>query len=145
MLFRSTTVMEVNKTGATLTNDLINGITSLTYGGTLTLVATGDPLSAGDSFHLFDAVTYSGGCATLNLPDPGVGLAWDTSSLFTSGTIAVVSSGSPAAPVIVVQPLSQTNDVGATVNFSSCAGGVGHIAYQWLFNGGVLAARPMLR
>ena len=38
-------------------------------------------------------------------------------------------------PVIVTQPQSQTNAVGATITFSVGAGGSGTLACQWLFNG----------
>ena len=38
-------------------------------------------------------------------------------------------------PVIVTQPQSQTNAVGATITFSVGGGGSGTLAYQWQFNG----------
>jgi hypothetical protein len=38
-------------------------------------------------------------------------------------------------PAIAVQPLGQTNSVGATISFSVAATGSGTLNYQWLFNG----------
>ena len=84
-------VMEFNKSGATLTSDLVNGITALSYGGTLALVANGDPLISGDAFKLFNAVSYAGAFATLSLPTLNAGLSWDTTRLLADGTIAVVA------------------------------------------------------
>lgn len=84
-------VMELNKSGATLTSDLVNGITALTYGGTLALLANGDPLLSGDAFKLFNAVSYTGAFVTLNLPALKPGLSWDTTRLLSDGTIAVIS------------------------------------------------------
>jgi hypothetical protein len=83
------TVMEINKTGLALTSDLVIGVTTLSYGGTLTVTATGDTLVAGDSFQLFGASASSGAFTTMDLPVLGAGLFWDTSSLFTAGTLRV--------------------------------------------------------
>ena len=50
-------------------------------------------------------------------------------------------------PVIVAQPHSQTNAVGATITFSVGAGGSGTLACQWLFNGTNIAgatANPLV-
>lgn len=82
-----TTAIEISKTGSVLTNDFITGVSTLTYGGTLTLTAAGAALTDGDTFNLFDAATFSGSFATLNLPPLPDGLAWDTSRLAIDGTI----------------------------------------------------------
>lgn len=89
-----TTTMELNK--ATGTNDTIVGATSITYGGTLTVVNLGGTLAAGDTFKLFGAWAYSGTFTSTNLPALSAGLAWDTSGLLADGTIKVVSSAPPA-------------------------------------------------
>jgi endonuclease/exonuclease/phosphatase family metal-dependent hydrolase len=50
-------------------------------------------------------------------------------------------------PVIVTQPQSQTNTVGATITFSVGAGGSGTLACQWQFNGTNIAgatANPLV-
>jgi hypothetical protein len=93
-----TTVMEVNKTGATLTNDLVAGVTTVTFGGTLTVNASGDVLVGGESFTLFSANHYAGAFAATNLPALGTGLHWDLSQLAQNGTIRV------AAPALVANP-----------------------------------------
>ena len=40
----------------------------------------------------------------------------------------------PAAPLIITQPVSQTNEIGATAVFTVTASGYPFPAYQWLFN-----------
>ena len=50
-------------------------------------------------------------------------------------------------PVIITQPQSQTNTVGATITFSVGAGGSGTLACQWQFNGTNIAgatANPLV-
>ena len=93
----ATNIMEINKTGATLTNDLVNVGGTLTYGGTLTVTATGNALAAGDGFQLFTAGNYTGGFGVFNLPPLGAGLIW-TNTLSTDGRLAVVSGTNP--PVV---------------------------------------------
>ena len=94
LMLRGTTLMEVNKSGVRLTHDLVNGTGFLNYGGTLTVLAGGDPLVAGDTFKLFNAAKYSGTFARLKLPTLDAGLSWDTSGLTTNGAIAV-TAGTP--------------------------------------------------
>jgi autotransporter-associated beta strand protein len=85
------TVIEVNKTGAVLTGDRVQGITTLTYGGTLTVVATGNALTNGDTFVVFGAANYAGGFTATNLPALAPGLIWDLSGLAVNGSIKVVA------------------------------------------------------
>jgi len=81
--------LKVSKSGATLVNDRINGPTAITYGGTLKLDITASPaLSVSDSFKLFSAGGYSGAFANVT-PIPAFGLAWDTSTLATDGTLRI--------------------------------------------------------
>ena len=63
-----TTVMKINRTGGTLSSDLIQGVSILSYDGVLKVTATGDPLAAGDSFKLFNATTYASNFSSTNLP-----------------------------------------------------------------------------
>jgi len=84
-----TAAMEIAKAGATLTSDVVQGATTLTYGGTLTVTASGDALVAGDVFTLFSATEIAGAFATLNLPPLAPGLVWDTSKLASAGSITV--------------------------------------------------------
>ena len=132
-------LMEINKSGANITNDRVNGIGALTYGGTLTLRAGGDAPAAGDAFKLFNAANYSGVFATLHLPALAPGLSWDTSRLTVDGTITV-TSGRPAL-ALAVQPLTQSRNAGGTVTFNSGAVGTLPIRYQWQFNGSDLAGK----
>jgi len=44
-----TNIMDVNKTGSVILNDVITNITTVTYGGTLQLNLTGTALAAGDA------------------------------------------------------------------------------------------------
>ena len=82
-----TVAADINKSGVTLTADKINVATALTYGGTLTVTASGDTLAAGDIFDLFDASSFSGSFTTINLPTAPSGAAWDTTQLIVDGTI----------------------------------------------------------
>jgi hypothetical protein len=88
-----TNVMEINKTAAT--RDLIQGLTSVTYGGTLSVVNLSGTLAAGDSFKLYDATSYSGAFSAIIPSSPGAGLGWDTSSLTVDGTLKVVTAVTP--------------------------------------------------
>ena len=90
--------MEINKAGVALTGDLVTGVNTLTYGGTLTVTATGDPLAEGDTFNLFDAATFGGAFTSFNLPALASCLVWDTSKLTVDGTIKVTRDTVP--PVI---------------------------------------------
>ena len=86
-----TSAFEINKTGITLTSDLANVAGTLALGGILNVTAGGDALTPGDTFNLFDAGTFSGSFATVNLPSlSDVNYAWDTASLNSAGTITVV-------------------------------------------------------
>jgi len=85
-----TTAFELNKTGTALTNDLVQGLAGVIYGGTLNVTCTGDALAAGDTFKLFDATSYSGSFGAVNMPALGTGLTWDVSQLGVGGTVTVV-------------------------------------------------------
>lgn len=87
-------IMELNAT--TGTNDLVRGLTSVTYGGTLTLSNLAGTITASNTFKLFSANSYSGSFATLSPANPGAGLAWNTNTLTTDGTIRAVSTAATA-------------------------------------------------
>ncbi len=136
------TWMKLSKSGTTLANDALTGITTLTCGGTLSVTNLGPTaLAAGDSFKLFNATTYAGAFTNFNLPSLGsTNLAWDTSKVAVNGTLAVY------APVTITnQPQSVTTNAGNNVAFNVGAGGSTPLGYQWRFNGtnwagGTLAA-----
>jgi autotransporter-associated beta strand protein len=104
------TTLELNKTGATLTNDKVQGVTTLTYGGTLTVTASGDALTAGSTFTLFSATTYAGSFTSITLPTLASGLEWDTSSLGTNGSITIIST----KPVVTVTATGTPAEAGPT-------------------------------
>jgi hypothetical protein len=85
--------MELNKTANT--NDVLRGAASIAYGGTLNLTNLAGALAASDSFTLFSAATYSGAFTKLIPPMAGSGLAWDTKSLITNGTLRVAVAPKP--------------------------------------------------
>ena len=85
-----TSAFALNKTGTTLTNDLVQGLTGVTYGGTLNVTSTGDALTAGDTFSLFNSTNYAGSFTSINLPTLGTGLTWSTSQLGVNGTVKVI-------------------------------------------------------
>jgi len=88
-----TTFMAINKTGATLTNNSVTGVTNLTLGGTLTVSTSGDALTGGESFTLFSANHYSGAFTATNLPALRANLHWDLSQLSQNGSIRVLGVG----------------------------------------------------
>ena len=82
----SSTVMKLNKTAGT--NDVIVSLASITYGGTLSVTNLGGALTNGDSFKLFNAVSYNGTFASEILPPLPPGSFWDTSGL-TNGSLKI--------------------------------------------------------
>ena len=102
----------------TATNDSIQGLTSVTFGGILSVTSTGT-LQSGDTFQLFKAGTYSGSFAATNLPTLGSGLTWDTTSL-TNGTIKV--AGGSGTSQFTQAPL-RLSDGNFQLKFSGASGG----------------------
>ena len=94
------TAMELNAT--TRTNDVIRGLTTVTYGGTLILSNLTGTLTSSNVFKLFDANSYQGAFAALSPAIPGPGLAWNTNTLATDGTLRLVST----SPVTMSQSRS---------------------------------------
>lgn len=94
------TFMELNKGAAT--NDLLRGATSIAYGGTLQLTNNAGALALGDAFKLFSASAYSGAFNSLMPPTPGSGLAWNTSTLTTDGTLRVSMAPRPVITIFAM-------------------------------------------
>jgi autotransporter-associated beta strand protein len=90
------TLMEINKTGAVLTGDKL-AAASIAYGGTLQVVATGDPLANGDAFQLFVAPALTGEFDSLLLPSLPPDLFWDPRRLGVDGTLSVTTNLPPEA------------------------------------------------
>lgn len=84
-----TLAVELSKTGPTRTNDALVVAGTLTLGGALNVMHSGDPLANGDTFQLLYAGTILGGFATNNLPSLTSGLHWDVSALATTGVLRV--------------------------------------------------------
>ena len=101
----STTVMELNKT--TGTNDLVTGVTTLTYGGTLVLKNLSGTLAPGDTFTLFTSGAYSGSFSSVSSQTPGQTVTWDVSQLAVNGTVKVATA--VAAPVMLTSAVSGGN------------------------------------
>ncbi len=120
---------QINKAGATLTNDRISGTTSVTYGGTLTIIPTGDTPVLGDSFQLFApgaGGTFAGGFSSITgLPALAPGLQWRTTSLLVDGTISVIDTASPpsASPggggYVGEQLVTLAADSGSTIYYTT--------------------------
>jgi len=87
-----TTIIELNRDAGT--NDVIRGLNSVTYGGTLIVTNLAGTPAPGDSFQVFSATTFGGAFATLNLPSLGFGLAWNTNAL-TNGILSVIATVPP--------------------------------------------------
>jgi autotransporter-associated beta strand protein len=127
----STNYMRISKTGGTLTNDLVKGLTgALSYQGTLVVAnVTSDttPLVAGDKFTLFTKTSggYGGGFGAFVLPTLDSGLSWDKSGLTVDGSIMVVNRvGTPtftpaAGGYIGATVVTISSDVGATIFYTT--------------------------
>lgn len=86
-----TLALNINKSGATFTQgQLVLGAKNLTYGGALTVTATGDALASGDGFILItNTGTKSGWFSSVTLPTLASGISWDTNDLATAGILDV--------------------------------------------------------
>jgi hypothetical protein len=80
--------MELDKSA--LTNDQLRVSGALTYGGSLVVTNLGGTLWAGDTFHLFNAPTPSGGFTATNLPPLPNGFSWQWAP--ASGTLSILST-----------------------------------------------------
>ncbi len=125
--------MDVNHT--TGTSDRVTGVTTLSYGGTLTVTNLAGTLAAGDSFTLFSATSYTGSFSAFNLPVLASGLVWDTSALATNGTIKVVSGASPSVATPAAATLLAGNSTASLSVFGADPGGEANLIYNWSATG----------
>jgi autotransporter-associated beta strand protein len=94
---------KVNLTAGT--NDQVVGISTLTYGGTLSLTNIGAlAYTNGTVIKLFDASTYVAGAVTIQPSSPGPGLMWDASQLPVDGTLHVTTLIAPTLANPARQP-----------------------------------------
>jgi RHS repeat-associated protein len=87
LLLEGTVDMDIDQT--TNTSDLLQDLTSVTYGGTLAVTNLAGTLAQGDTFTLFNATTYHGSFSSTTLPTVGSSLAWVDTGLNTTGTISL--------------------------------------------------------
>jgi len=97
-----TTLMDINKTGTSLSNDQIIASAPITFGGTLTVTASGATLLPGDLFVLFSAPSYTNVFTTFNLPTLTSNYVWDVSKLAIDGTLRVAQP-TPPSPRLAFQ------------------------------------------
>jgi autotransporter-associated beta strand protein len=88
-----TCFIEINQ--ALKTNDVVRGLSTVNFGGTLTVNNLSGAPTAGDSFNIFQAASYHGAFTAFNLPPLGAGLAWNTANLKVDGTLSVVATVAP--------------------------------------------------
>lgn len=123
LVLQGTAEMEIRKTFGGIIDSVL-GLDEVTYGGTLTVYAqAGTVFVNGDSFELFESLSYNGSFATLNLPDVSAqGLFWDTAMLAVDGTI----TASNTLPAPVFSPPGGSFFIPPTVTISSLQGSMIH-------------------
>ena len=89
-----TTYIELNQAAAT--NDNLSGLTSVNFGGVLSLVNLAGTLTTNDSFKIFSAASYGGAFTSITPTIPSPGLAWDGSTLTSDGTLRILQTVSLA-------------------------------------------------
>lgn len=95
--FQGTTVMEIARNGAVLGSDLVAGVSTLTYGGTLIVTNVGSSaLQVGDVFQLFSAAAYNPAFANVVYP---TGYTF-TDNLAVDGSITVLTVPNAAPPTL---------------------------------------------
>lgn len=96
-------ILRVDKS-AGVSNDVVDGVTSLNYGGSLELSIMSGSLAEGDVLNLFKAANYSGTFTKITAKPPlPLGLKFDTSGLLTNGSLRVVANAN-SLPLIGLQP-----------------------------------------
>jgi uncharacterized protein with beta-barrel porin domain len=111
-----TNLFEISK--SPITNDIVRVFGTLTNGGTLIVTnISGGALAAGDSFRLFNAAGYAGSFDKLILPVLLSGLAWNTNTVNTNGTLTVVAVPPPA-----INSYALLGDRNFRLNFSGMDG-----------------------
>ncbi|MGC4016911.1 MAG: autotransporter-associated beta strand repeat-containing protein [Luteolibacter sp.] len=72
-----------------VTADLVTA-GNIAFGGTLNATNLNGAFAEGQVYNLFDFTSASGTFATINLPTLADGLTWDTSNLYTQGSLSIV-------------------------------------------------------
>jgi hypothetical protein len=76
--------------------------------------------------------TYSGVLDEISLYNRALG-SNEIAAIYNAGSAGKCFT--PVAPVILTQPQSQTNAIGASANFGVAVSGTAPMSYQWSFNG----------
>jgi autotransporter-associated beta strand protein len=113
----STNLMELD--AAARTNDLVTGMNSVHYGGTLLVTNLDGQFAFGNSFKLYDAANYDGGFAGVTLPPLPDPLFW-TNRLAIDGTLAVGTTVNTAATNVNVLFLGTTLQVSWPADHTGC-------------------------
>ncbi|MEP6662678.1 MAG: YDG domain-containing protein, partial [Verrucomicrobiota bacterium] len=123
------TILSLNRTNAQ-NSSRVQGISTVTYGGTLTLTNVGPALLANETFTLFTATSYSGTFSATNLPALTAGLVWNTTQLSVNGSVVInkssqtITFSSPGNQTYGVAPLTlgATASSGLAVTYSVTSG-----------------------
>ena len=91
-------LIRLNRSGATLTNDNVRGVSTLAFGGPLQLVLSGDPITVSNNFKLFSATNYRNSISGISPQTPGTNLLWNLSNLTVNGTLSV-ALGTPTPQI----------------------------------------------
>lgn len=109
---QGTVTMCISKTGGTRKSDLITGVTTANYGGTLVITnVTSDAnlLTTNDTFTLFSATTHNGNFANI-VGSPGPGLKYT----FTNGVLGVAVGIKPVPHITSVSLSGTTLTISGT-------------------------------
>jgi autotransporter-associated beta strand protein len=93
------TVLRISKQSSV--SALLQATGSITFGGTLTVTNLGGTLVAGDAFKVFDAPSFQGAFAEVELPTLSEYLQWDTNGLTRDGTLRVALRVPQFYPVVI--------------------------------------------
>jgi hypothetical protein len=103
---QGTAAMRISKNGGTRSSDLITGISTANYGGTLSIINVTDdntPIVSGDTFKLFDATSHTGNFGViLGSPGPNLGYSFDP----TTGVASVIVQVIPSTPTNITYSVS---------------------------------------
>ncbi|MDB6041400.1 MAG: 5-nucleotidase family protein, partial [Verrucomicrobiales bacterium] len=115
--------LKMQKSGSSLSHEVIGSSTKIIFDGVLNVSHTGDALAAGDNFRLFESPVYAGYFFQgLQLPVLSSGLSWDTTRLGVDGSIAVVAASLNQAPSVSLQgPTNATLSSPARFNLVATA------------------------
>lgn len=100
----SSTSVKIDATSGT--KDLVTGLATVNFGGTLTVENLSGVFTSGQTFQLFSAANYAGNFSATNLPSLAGSLKWAWTP--TNGTLSVVSGTATTATNIVCSA-SSTN------------------------------------